>query len=88
MQVEATTQFLTDLKSIRDKKLRKKVLATIEHLEQISDLSEINQLKKMKGFRNAYRLRVGDYRLGFLLEKNTIVLGRFLSRQEIYKRFP
>lgn len=42
----------------------------------------------MKGFRNAFRIRIKDYRLGFYLEKDTILISRLLNRKDIYKYFP
>ena len=42
----------------------------------------------MKGHSYAYRIRIGDYRLGFYFEDNTIFLARFLKRSDIYKVFP
>ncbi len=49
---------------------------------------EIPHLKKMKGYKNAYRIRFGDYRIGFLFENNSIVLSRVMNRNEIYRYFP
>jgi len=49
---------------------------------------EIPNLKKMKGHTNAYRIRFGDYRIGFLFENNTIILSRVMNRKEIYRYFP
>ena len=88
MKVESSSQFLVDLQSLKDKKLKQRVFDKIEYLEAIKSLAAIGDLKKLKGFRNAYRLRIGEYRLGFLLIGDIIVLSRFLSRQLIYRYFP
>jgi mRNA-degrading endonuclease RelE of RelBE toxin-antitoxin system len=48
----------------------------------------IHNIKKIEGYDNYYRLRVGDYRLGLKLSGNTIELIRFLHRRDIYRRFP
>ena len=45
-------------------------------------------MKKIKRDNNAYRLRVGDYRIGFFLEEDTIIFSRVLHRKEIYRFFP
>ena len=42
----------------------------------------------MKGFKNAFRIRVGDYRIGVLIEKDTIKFGRIALRKDIYDIFP
>ncbi|GGB15784.1 type II toxin-antitoxin system RelE family toxin [Puia dinghuensis] len=60
----------------------------IETLIQAKQLSEISSCKKLSGYKNAYRIRMGTYRIGFLFEKETIELVRVLGRKEIYRYFP
>lgn len=88
MIVEASEQFLDDIKNLRDNKIKQRLLDKIEFLESVQSLQSVPQIKKMKGFSDAWRIRIGDYRLGFRLIGDTIVLGRFLSRQQIYRFFP
>jgi mRNA-degrading endonuclease RelE of RelBE toxin-antitoxin system len=54
----------------------------------VQNLKEISNLKKLKGDDNAYRIRVGDYRIGFFLEDDTITFARVLHRREFYRYFP
>ncbi|GBF55350.1 RelE/StbE replicon stabilization toxin [Microcystis sp. 0824] len=54
----------------------------------VQNLKEISNLKKLKGDDNAYRIRVGDYRIGFFLENDTITFTRVLHRREFYRYFP
>jgi len=44
-------------------------------------------VKKLKGFSNTYRLRVGDYRIVYkiLWDKNEIWILRIAHRREVYK---
>ncbi|MBC74145.1 MAG: plasmid stabilization protein, partial [Muricauda sp.] len=42
----------------------------------------------LAGHPNALRIRVGTYRLGFYNENNTLILSRFVKRNDIYKLFP
>jgi mRNA interferase RelE/StbE len=51
-------------------------------------LSEIKNVKKLKGFSNAYRIRIGDYRIGVTFENNIVKFARVAHRKEIYKIFP
>ena len=46
-------------------------------------------VKKLKGFPNTYRLRVGDYRIIYkiLWEKNEIWILRIAHRREVYKHY-
>jgi mRNA interferase RelE/StbE len=58
---------------------------------QVSDahtISEITGVKKMKGFNEYYRKRIGNYRIGFEKVRDEIVLIRVLKRGDIYKKFP
>ena len=53
----------------------------------VQNLKEISNLKKLKGDDSAYRIRVGDYRIGFFLEDDTITFARVLHRREFYRYF-
>jgi len=33
-------------------------------------------------------MRIGDYRLGFLLRDRVVIMVRFLDRKNIYRYFP
>jgi mRNA interferase RelE/StbE len=52
-----------------------------------TSLQELDAIK-MKGDPNAYRVRFGNYRIGFYLEEGQVVLSRVLDRKEIYRYFP
>jgi mRNA-degrading endonuclease RelE of RelBE toxin-antitoxin system len=60
----------------------------LEEIPNAEDLNTIGNLSKLKGDDNAYRIRVGDYRIGFFWEDNEIVMSRVLHRSEIYRYFP
>lgn len=60
----------------------------IENLSQVEKLSELTSCKKLTGYKNAYRIRMGEYRIGFIFENGTVELIRVLGRKEIYKYFP
>ena len=81
--------FIKDLKGLKSTSS----YSTIKNLVltdilAIQNLSEISNLKKLKGDYNAYRIRVGDYRIGFFLEEDTITFARVLHRREFYRYFP
>jgi mRNA interferase RelE/StbE len=44
--------------------------------------------KKLKGSTNAYRIRLGEYRIGFVFEDDHIDFVRFLHRSKVYDVFP
>ena len=60
----------------------------VDILSQVEQLSELTSCKKLRGFKNAYRIRMGEYRIGFIFENRAIELVRVLGRKEIYKYFP
>lgn len=88
MIIELTKSFERDVSKIRDKKVSDHLSKVLENLSNCNDLTQIAHLKKMKAVKNYYRIRVGDYRLGFKLENNVIILIRFLDRKDMYKYFP
>lgn len=80
--------FEKDLKKIKDRKIREKVVLCIEELQSISELSKLKSLKKLKGNDTFYRIRIQDYRLGLVFENEVVTLVRFLHRKDIYQYFP
>ena len=42
----------------------------------------------MSGHSDAYRIRIGDYRLGIYYYEDTVTITRFVKREDIYKLFP
>jgi len=57
-------------------------------LQQAKSINEISNIKKLRGYKTAYRIRIGEYRVGLILEGNTIKLSRVMNRKEIYRYFP
>lgn len=45
-------------------------------------------VKSIKGFKEYYRIRLGDYRIGFKKENDCVVFMRVKHRKDIYKLFP
>jgi mRNA interferase RelE/StbE len=50
----------------------------------------LGYLKKMKGYKDKYKIRVGDYRVGLTLDKKNqiMICQRVAHRREIYQIFP
>jgi mRNA interferase RelE/StbE len=88
MKAEFKSSFLRDLKAIKDQALLSRIRTTIEEIELAPTIQEINNLTKLRGANNYFRVRVGDYRLGLLIENETVVFVRCLNRREIYRYFP
>lgn len=88
MKAEFRKLFAKDLKKIKDKSLLVRFKAVIETVEAADNLNAIVNLKKLKAEGNYYRIRIGDYRIGLMLDGDTFVFVRCLHRREIYKFFP
>lgn len=88
MNVQFRASFAKDLRKIKDKTTLKRIRETIEQTEQAQLLQDIPNLKKLKGGGNYYRIRVGEYRIGIVIEDNIVTFVRCLSRKEIYRYFP
>lgn len=88
MKVVFLNSFKKDLQRLTNAKLKLQIKEVIVAAENAENINELKGIKKMKGHPFAYRIRIGDYRLGFYLEDNTIVMTRFLKRSDIYKVFP
>jgi mRNA interferase RelE/StbE len=88
MKVEFLDRFNKDLDKLKVKHVKDGVRKLILHLEEANSLSEIPNLKKLAGHKSAYRIRVGDYRLGLFIEGSTVQFARILDRKDIYKVFP
>lgn len=88
MKTEFTTSFAKDLRSIKDKNLRLRILELIEFVERASSLDAIPNLKKLRNSSNYYRVRLGAYRVGITIRGSTVSFVRCLHRKEIYRYFP
>jgi mRNA interferase RelE/StbE len=57
---------------------------------QVENPFDLGYINKMKGYRDKYKIRVGDYRIGLTIDKanQTIICQRVAHRRKIYKIFP
>lgn len=89
MKVEFKKSFAKDLKKkSNDRRLSAKVEQIIEQVDEAEDTHQIPNLNKLKAEGNFYRIRSGDYRLGLIIEDDTVTFVRLLNRSEIYRYFP
>lgn len=88
MKVVFLNSLKKDLAKITNLKLKEQLKSIILTLEGAASLSELPNLKKMKGHPTAYRIRIGDYRLGLYAEHDTVEIARLVKRNDIYKIFP
>jgi len=79
-------ELVFDKKALKDlDKLPKKTAAKI--LIEINDLKEFpnsKNIKKLVNFKPQYRKIIGNYRVLFEVEKNTITIYRIVHRKDAY----
>ena len=54
---------------------------------QVDPAPDGKHVKKLKGYKDLYRLRIGDYRAVFELQADTVTVLRILTRQIFGKKY-
>lgn len=88
MKAEVIRSFEKDARSIKDKNLKIRLDAVLAEIENAQGIADLTGVVAMIGHPGYYRLRIGDYRLGFQMRGDVMILCRILHRREIYRRFP
>ena len=88
MNIQVNRVFLKELAKLPAKERLKVEKLLFEAVEHYVSLVQIPNLKKLKGYRNYYKIRFGDYRAGLKFENNTLYFERILHRKDIYKFYP
>ncbi|MBD2774127.1 type II toxin-antitoxin system RelE/ParE family toxin [Iningainema tapete] len=89
MNTQYLPSFIKDLKALKSTPYFESIKALVfEEIPSISTFEEITNLKKLKGYENAYRIRIGDYRIGILFHGETVTFQPVLHRKDIYRYFP
>jgi mRNA interferase RelE/StbE len=85
---EFRTSFTRDLRRVREPSLLRRVRETIADVEAAGSVLAIKNLKKLRAEGHYYRIRLGDYRVGVIIEGHTVIFVRLLHRSDIYRYFP
>ena len=88
MNLFFTRSFAKDLRQVRDTSVLQRLQEIIHAIEAAASIQELKNLKKLSSESHHYRLRLGDYRLGLIIEADTVTLVRILHRKDIYRYFP
>ena len=88
MQIEYRKKFLKELS-----KLPSHYSSQIEEfvfviLPTSENLEEIGRVEKMTGYKNYFKIRFGNYRVGLKKDNQSIIVETVKHRKEIYKFFP
>ncbi len=89
MIVEFDKSFEKSLEKLKNKSLFPKIEKTILEFEDAKNLSELPNIKKLRGYKIYYRIRLGEYRIGFeKISENTFRFIIVAHRKDIYNLFP
>jgi len=80
--------FLKAIKKIESNRLKAEITDTILNVESADSIRQIHNLKKLKGFKQYYHIKIGDYRIGIKLEEDTVYFVDIDHRKNIYRIFP
>lgn len=84
-KVSFTGKASSDINDLSDSEY-KRIIKGCERLES-NPLLDGKHIKKLKGYSDLYRLRVGDYRVVFEWKGEEIIIIRILTRQDFGKRY-
>lgn len=89
MKTTFRKSFVKDLKRhAKDKDLMARIQEIILQVEAADSIATIINLKKLKAEGSYFRIRVGHFRVGLMIEDDTVTFVRTLHRKEIYRYFP
>ena len=78
--IEFKPRALKDLKALSPRE-RARIVAKVEGLQN----GLVSDVKRLTNFTPEYRLRVGDYRVLFEIEGESLVIYRVMHRGEAYR---
>ena len=89
MKTAFRESFARDLnKHRKDRNLLSRIREIILEVEAAEAPSDIKNIKRLKADGPYYRIRAGNYRLGLIIEGETVDFVRALHRKDIYRYFP
>ena len=89
MNVDYSKDFKKSVKKLSGKMLDS-VRRVVEEVKNAESLKDITDCKKLVGYRNVYRIRIGDYRAFFTFHieiiNDTIIFRYLVPRGEAYDK--
>lgn len=87
MNVDYSKDFSKSVKKLSGKMLES-VRRMIREVKEADSITEITDCKKLVGYRNIYRIRIGDYRAFFTFHveivNDTVIFRYLVPRGEAY----
>ena len=88
MTIEFRKKFLKELSKLPEPYRSRIERFVFESLPDHDTLGDVGRIERMQGYKNYYKMRFGDYRVGLKDENNTIIIETVKHKREIYKFFP
>lgn len=91
MKLKFENKFKKELKKInqpKDKKSIEKALKILADIPHVGELFNTANVKKLQGYDKYWRIRAGDFRIGFMIEDETIFIERVGHRGQFYNYYP
>lgn len=88
MKVTFKASFYRQLQNTDDKRLAIAVVRVIGFVKSANEIKEIPNIKKLKGHKTAYRIRIGSFRIGIFIRDNQAEFAAIVHRKDFYKGFP
>lgn len=89
MKAAYQPSFIKDLRRLRGHPHYERIRRLVfEDMPGWTSLTGRSQIKCLSAQERAYRVRVGDYRIGFYCTGEELTFARVLHRREIYRYFP
>ncbi len=89
MRLRFTNQFEKQFDKISDKRIRLQITKVLQEVKDAPLLSAVGSIKKLKGHKNTFRIRSGNYRIGLFLEQDGSITAAAVDvRGAFYKGFP
>jgi len=80
--------FLKDLAKVHPDYRKRIEVLVFEKIPVLEDIFTELDIRKIRGYRDYYRIRVGSYRIGCRIQDGILTFYRVKSREEIYGVFP
>lgn len=89
VQCEYKKLCLKDISQLPQEYKEKIIKILFEDIPRANALVDCRlDITSIKGYPDHYRMRIGKYRVGFVMESDKIKFCRVKSREEIYSVFP
>lgn len=90
MEVLFKKTFIKDFEKLPDNIKQKVKEVCFFSFPEINNLAKFKKypIRKIKSFESYYRIRIGNFRIGFKKSDQQVIFMRVLHRKDIYRHFP